>query len=455
MSIYHIPVRRNLAEQLSSLVVPTWPWASSTVPSSRKDDSAGNITEPSIKEDIRFHHHKSAGEGIYKSGYISPVWSVWESIPFTSLTWSTSNSHTLLTYGESLEVLGKGLYSLEMLVKVRESELGTLLKRARLFSVFVFSSTILSLRWLEQRSNTFLSPAARIETLWFTSACITSVVAVLASRVNANKYTRATFNILKSDEAALMDLRPRNRRLKKLNFLSIPFRLSVLLFVVGLLDLCWIYVLALSPIVAGVVGIAVAWNLPTVVDEVCTISFKTQLAMRQGLGPRYAPQGMTIDMLIALRKSVSVPGLEGVTSTLADLLQAVIGNKRNRKSFGPLAQEAFALSYVLIRMCWEELNSPRYTALSASELESYIRAFTKTLEEITDIVKQRKTLCIIQRLEAWRRDPKLAKEYHEKLNAAVNRLQEESHRHCFEAEARFRKRFDAMFAARRQNGAII
>ncbi|KAJ8073483.1 hypothetical protein PM082_011759 [Marasmius tenuissimus] len=439
MSIYHIPVRRNLAEQLSSLVVPTWPWASSTVPSSRKDDSAGNITEPSvskIKEDIRFHHHKSAGEGIYKSGYISPVWSVWESIPFTSLTWSTSNSHTLLTYGESLEVLGKGLYSLEMLVKVRESELGTLLKRARLFSVFVFSSTILSLRWLEQRSNTFLSPAARIETLWFTSACITSVVAVLASRVNANKYTRATFNILKSDEAALMDLRPRNRRLKKLNFLSIPFRLSVLLFVVGLLDLCWIYVLALSPIVAGVVGIAVAWNLwatfaspldghmspelgvyrhqprPTVVDEVCAISFKTQSALRPGLGPRYAPQGMTIDMLIALRKSVSVPGLEGVTSTLADLLQAVIGNKRNRKSFGPLAQEAFALSYVLIRMCWEELNSPLYTPSSASELESYIRAFTKTLEEIADIIKQRKTLFMIQRLGAWRRDPKLAKEYH-------------------------------------------
>ncbi|KAJ8073484.1 hypothetical protein PM082_011760 [Marasmius tenuissimus] len=163
--------------------------------------------------------------------------------------------------------------------------------------------------------------------------------------------------------------------------------------------------------------------------------------------PRTVLPGMSIHTLVAIQQTVPIPSLEFLMSTLSDLLHFIEGNRLSKKLFGTLAWEAFGLSYIVVRICREELASQRYSALSPAELESCVSAFIKILEEISGVVKQRTTVSILQRLGTWKRDAELAEGFHGELNAAVSILQKESDLRYIGTADRIRKRFDARVAA--------
>ncbi|KAJ8088877.1 hypothetical protein AAF712_004932 [Marasmius tenuissimus] len=143
--------------------------------------------------------------------------------------------------------------------------------------------------------------------------------------------------------------------------------------------------------------------------------------------PIYAPRDMTISRLIAVKETVSVSGLRRPMSALAHLLQAVFENKTNVDILGPLADEAFALFYSAMLICWEEsVTGPVDPAWGLPGLEKYLSAFTKISEEICGFAEQRAMAPAHRHLWTRRKDFETVRDYHAKLKAVVDEFRVES-----------------------------
>ncbi|KAJ8073478.1 hypothetical protein PM082_011754 [Marasmius tenuissimus] len=167
----------------------------------------------------------------------------------------------------------------------------------------------------------------------------------------------------------------------------------------------------------------------------------------------------TIATLVAVQKTVPVPGLGSVCLTLAELLRAVDDTKENKKAFGRLADEAIKMTEVIMKGCKvatdSESRNQTNSAATISQLNAHAEAFNGILEEIKDEIKKKEKLSAPQRFWTSRKDLGLVQQWREKLNAAVDRFQTECNISHLKALDRVENKLDTLISARRTEREVL